>query len=293
MKFLTPPDVSSSIPKTDTPGINDQDTAADFSIACRDQLFDILAGYLSIQDEFNPEVGFAPRTGIRKAGQKFTVRPRPEENISWIREFRPDVEIEYITDQQNTRVTRLLEIGGAIELQDSSILFFQRSANFERLVAPFEIRPGQSIAPGDYQFEQYVAFFSSDRSRMFSTELRGSKGSFFDGHKDSYRVGFQFQPSYQFGAEVLWNHDDITLPSGDFTTTLTTTRLRYSFTTTMFLNALIQYSSTWREISSNIPFNFIYKPLSDLFLVYNERRTTTGEVVERALIAKLTYLFNF
>ena len=33
--------------------------------------------------------------------------------------------------------------------------------------------------------------------------------------------------------------------------------------------------------------------MSDLFLIYNERRSTTGEVIERALIAKLTYAFNF
>ncbi len=128
---------------------------------------------------------------------------------------------------------------------------------------------------------------------MFSVETRVATGSFYDGDKDSYRAGFQFQPGYKFGAELSWNHEDVTLPSGDFTTTLTTTRLRYSFTTAMFLNALIQYNSSLREISSNIRFNWIYKPLSDLFLVYNERRATTGEVVERALIAKLTYLFDF
>ena len=61
----------------------------------------------------------------------------------------------------------------------------------------------------------------------------------------------------------------------------------------MFLNALIQYNSTVREVESDIRFNYIYKPLSDFFLVYNERRTTTGEVTERALIAKVTYLFDF
>ena len=61
----------------------------------------------------------------------------------------------------------------------------------------------------------------------------------------------------------------------------------------MFLNALIQYNSDLKEISSNIRFNFIHKPLSDLFLVYNERRSSTGEVTERALIAKLTYVFSF
>ncbi len=61
----------------------------------------------------------------------------------------------------------------------------------------------------------------------------------------------------------------------------------------MFLNALIQYNSTQKEISSNIRFNFTYKPLSDLFLVYNERRSSTGEVIDRAFIGKLTYVFDF
>jgi len=61
----------------------------------------------------------------------------------------------------------------------------------------------------------------------------------------------------------------------------------------MFLNALIQYNSTRQELASNLRFNFTYKPLSDFFLVYNERRSTTGEVTERALIGKLTYIFDF
>ena len=92
---------------------------------------------------------------------------------------------------------------------------------------------------------------------------------------------------------ATWTHDDIALPSGDFSTDLVTTNLQYSFNTRMFLNALIQYNSDFKEISSNIRFNWIHKPMSDLFLIYNERRSTTGEVIERALIAKLTYAFNF
>ena len=41
------------------------------------------------------------------------------------------------------------------------------------------------------------------------------------------------------------------------------------------------------------PSDSINRPLNDLFVVYNERRATTGEVRERALIVKLTYLFDF
>ena len=76
-------------------------------------------------------------------------------------------------------------------------------------------------------------------------------------------------------------------------TDLLAARVNYSFNPSMSLNALIQYNSELREIDSNIRFNFIHKPLSDFFLVYNETRSSTGEVVERALIAKLTYVFSF
>ena len=116
---------------------------------------------------------------------------------------------------------------------------------------------------------------------------------FFDGEKDTYSLGFRLQPNYHFTADVSWEHDEVALPSGDFSTNLVNTRLLYSFNPRMFLNALIQYNNTVREVESNIRFNYIYKPLSDFFLVYNERRTTTGEVTERALIAKITYLFDF
>jgi hypothetical protein len=62
----------------------------------------------------------------------------------------------------------------------------------------------------------------------------------------------------------------------------------------VFLNALLQYNTDARQWSSNVRFNLIHHPLSDFFLVYNERRDTrSSELINRALIAKLTYLFAF
>jgi hypothetical protein len=47
-------------------------------------------------------------------------------------------------------------------------------------------------------------------------------------------------------------------------------------------------------VSSNIRFNFIHHPLSDLYVVYNDGRdTTSGRLMERSLIVKLTNLFDF
>jgi hypothetical protein len=84
------------------------------------------------------------------------------------------------------------------------------------------------------------------------------------------------------------------LPEGEFNTNLLTSRVNYSFSTRLFLNALIQYNSDARQWSTNVRFNFIHRPLSDFFLVYNDQRDgRTGDMLNRALIAKMTYLLAF
>ena len=293
LNFFQYLDISSYLMKTDTSGISGKDKAADLNVEWNDRFMNLKAEHLSIQDNFNPEVGFVPRRGIRKSTGEVTLRPRPGEAIPWIREFRPSAAVEYLTDQENVLQTRRVDQNVSIGFEDSSNFWFTRRKRFERLDEPFEIRPGQFIPAGGYDFVEYSSSVSSNRSRMFSASIMLRSGDFFDGHKNSYQLDFAFRPSYHFAAEVDWSRENLELPSGDFKTNLVTTRMNYSFTPHMFLDALIQYNSTAKEIASNIRFNFIYKPLSDLFLVYNERRSTTGSVLDRALILKLTYIFDF
>ena len=293
LRFFNNLDINTSLLKTDTTSVDDQEMAGTFSVTWSDPRFDMEARYLDIEENFNPEVGFVPRVGIRKSRGKFVYKPRPGERISRIREFQPSITMDYITNQEDILETRLLRSGFATIFQNGEILQFTYQSRFERLEVPFEIRPTQKISVGDYSFDEFTAAFSTDQSKMLVGIGSITKGDFFDGEKDSYRVDLGFHPGYHLATDLTWRHDDVRLPSGDFTTTLVTSRSRYSFSTTIFLNALIQYNSALREISSNIRFNWIYKPLSDFFLVYNERRATTGEVRERALIAKFTYVFDF
>ena len=288
LRFFDYLDVVPLALKTESPDRPGKDTATNISVRWRDQFWDLLAEHLNIEENFNPEVGFVPRTGIRKTRGRFSLKPRPEQ-VAWIRQWEPAVEANYIEDQEGTLETRTVETSVTIRFEDSSNLVFRQNANFERLDEPFPIRPEQEIPVGDYWFDEFSVAFASDGSRVLSGSAAVRTGSFYDGDKDSYSLGVRFQPNYHFTADVSWDHDEITLPSGDFTTNLVNTRLLYAFNPRTFLNALIQYNNTVREIESNIRFNFIHRSLSDLFLVYNEVRATTGEVRERAFIAKVTY----
>jgi len=291
--FLNHLDVTSFFLKTETPDVGNEDMAGNITAAWNDQRMELEGQYLVVGENFNPEVGFVPRKGMEKSRVRTTWTPRPGERIPWIREFRVLNRLDYITDTSGTLETRQMETRFRVDFQNGSRFSVGRDFRFERLTEPFFIRPDEAIPPGDYDFSEYSALLIIDRSRMFSGEARLGTGDFFDGHRDSYRFLFGFRSGYRFASELTWTHDDIALPSGDFSTDLVITNLQYSFNTRMFLNALIQYNSELKEISSNIRFNWIHKPLSDLFLIYNERRSTTGEVIERALIGKLTYAFNF
>ena len=301
-RFFNYLDVSSYVLNTDTPGIEEKDMAGFIRMAWRDRLFNMEASHVSIQENFNAEVGFVQRGGydrdegvgraMRKSSGEFSLTPRPEGRIPWVREFRPSIQVDYITDADNVLETREVNSRFSIEFNNSSFLSVGRRSTFERLVEEDEILD-EILLPGDYQFEETTATLSSDRSRMFSGSINWSDGEFYNGERTSYGVGLGFSPNAQFGLDVFWSHADLSFPTRDFTTDLVSTRVGYSFNTNMFLNALIQYSSRDGLIASNIRFNLIHKPLSDFFLVYNEQRSPEGDVLDRALIAKLTYLFSF
>jgi hypothetical protein len=56
---------------------------------------------------------------------------------------------------------------------------------------------------------------------------------------------------------------------------------------------LIQYNSLVDRASANIRVNFIHRPGSDLFIVFNEERdtgTSAWRVQNRTSVVKLTYL---
>ena len=110
----------------------------------------------------------------------------------------------------------------------------------------------------------------------------------------AYSIAPALRLNEHFNASVSLQINDIDLPVASYVSTLVATRLNYSFNTRIFLNALVQYNSDTQQWSSNVRFNVIHRPLSDLFLVYNERRLdTTGDLVDRSVIAKVTYLMAF
>jgi hypothetical protein len=100
-----------------------------------------------------------------------------------------------------------------------------------------------------------------------------------------------FRFSERLNASFSYTHNDIALREGAFKTNLLGLRANYAFSTSVFVKTFVQYNSESDQWSSNLRFNLIHRPLSDLFIVYNDRRDAAGGgVLDRAMIVKLTYM---
>ena len=66
----------------------------------------------------------------------------------------------------------------------------------------------------------------------------------------------------------------------------------------MFVSALVQYNSSNDALSTNVRLRWEYRPGSELFIVYDERRdtlvpTSFPQLENRAFIIKMNRLFRF
>ena len=286
-------DVNAYIAKTSTRDVSGNDFAGRIAYRYTERTVGFGASFSSIDDNFNPEVGFAPRIGVRRTSGNFQYNYRQPWGRSFLREIRPSLEADYFTDQQNDVVSRYVNFRLTFRLQNGGFISLGRNANLERLDEAFEIHPDATIPTGFYTFPDNFVTVFSDPSRVLSGNARVSVGDFYSGTKRSYSLGASFKLAPRFVAEGAWSFNDVELAEGDFTTQLLTTRVAYNFSTSMFLNALVQYNNVTNQWASNIRFNFLHRPLSNIFIVYNDLRDESGEVVDRALIAKFTYLFDF
>ena len=70
-------------------------------------------------------------------------------------------------------------------------------------------------------------------------------------------------------------------------------RVEYSFNPKMSMNSFIQYNNDSGQLSSNIRFRLIHRPLSDIYVVYNDIHDRKQSTADWSLTVKYTRLFSF
>ncbi len=296
-QFYQKLEFDSYILRSQTPGKSGRDQAQRFQTAWRDEEVNISAEYNTVQANFNPEVGFVRRGANTQYAGDFAWRPLLRQS-DVIRNLNFSTSIDYYEGSETGTVeTRTQEANVGIQFENSGSISFTVNQTFDRLAKAFLIHrsaPEVSIGAGDYTYRTYGLSANSGQSRKFSVSGSFNNGEFWDGRRKSVGGGFGWNPNAHFGVDLTYSRNRVNLPQErSFTTELMGSRFTYAFNPRSFLNAFIQYNADTRQVSSNIRLDFIHHPLSHLYIVYNDRRDASGQLLERALILNLTNLFNF
>ena len=285
-------EISSYLLKSSTPGKSGSDQARQFETGWLGADFTITALYHETQQNFNPEVGFIRRRNTEKTSGDMSWRPRLE-GSDRVRNLTFSARIDYFSDNAGEIETRDQTIGAGVAFSDGANLNLSATRTFDRLADDFALS-GVTIPVGDYRYDTYSATFRSNASRMISGNVGYEFGGFWNGRRDSESFGVSIKPNPHLNFSLNFSRNHVRLADGEFDTNLLGTRILYTFTTKVLLNAFVQYNTDAHQFSSNVRFHIIHHPLSDFFIVFNEQRDSqTGEVLDRALILKLTHLFSF
>jgi hypothetical protein len=292
-RFFQRLEIASYLMRTDTPDKDGRDQARMGEVAWRDDDFSVEGRYETLHDNFNPEVGFVRRRDVEHYSTGVSWLPR----VRWSPLMRNLVfsgQFDYYGNSHGHLETREQQLTAGIDFNNGGSIDLSFLPTFERLRSPFAIRSDLAIAPGDYDYRRWQMSYNSDRSRLLSGNVTIGAGGFWDGDSTSVTGELDLKSNQHLTIGATLGRNMVDLPDGSFSTTLVGARIQYAFTSKMFLNSFLQYNADTDRITTNTRFNLIHRPLSDLYVVYNDQRDTTGgTLVGRALILKFTNMFDF
>ena len=287
--------INSYVAKTQTPGLAGNDMAFFGRIAYRDPAWNLWVNYLDVQDNFSDEVGFVQRRGVKTTKAYFSPTPRPGK--ASIRMLEPMFVLTYVTDQQNRMVTRTQHFMNGFYMDDGSFINVIYQRNLDVLDVPFQIQPTVTIPVGSYTFDELDLTYNTNPARRFYERVTYQPMQFYGGTRHTVTGAVGVRATSHLSSELQFSRNDVRLPYGDFLANLAILRVDFAMSPRATLRSLTQYNSLTHEVTTSVRFNFIYRPGSDLYVVYNGLQQTalpygTFGPSDRQLVVKMNYLLT-
>ncbi len=270
-----------------------------FNLGRNTRNFSAIIDAVSIDEEFNSDLGFIRRKDIFKVANILEGRYWPTKGK--INRYQLQV-FNVITWRQNLDFLYSdynLSVEGTAEFKTLERLQARFQKRYVFLVNEFEPtgKDGALPLPANtgYHFNRFDIDFQSDQRKLFSFAINPSVGEFFNGERWSVesRFNMRFQPKVELGLNLQYDHIQLPEPYSTTDIWLVSPRATITFSKSVFWSTLVQYSNQRDNLGINSRLQWRFAPLSDLFIVYNDNYfVNTLMPRSRSLNLKLTYWLN-
>jgi hypothetical protein len=268
-------------------------SAAGLTVSYPNDKWEALLTYKRVGRNFDPSLGFVPRRDV----QLFNIEVNNHTRVSrgsfqqLTHEFQPFVATDLSGRWESYRIFMAplnwrFRTGDRVE--------FNVNPTGERLAAPFTVS-NVTISPGTYRWRQYRLEASTAQKRRLYNQLTWWFGGFYGGKLDQIVWTGAWNPTALFTVEFTGERDVGRLPTGDFTTTLVGNRLRVNLSPDLSIASYVQYDTQSRSIGTNTRLRWTFRPVADLFVVYNHNIRSLADrwqLDSNQLLVKLQYAWR-
>jgi hypothetical protein len=283
--------------KTSTPGLQGRDFAYGAQVRYPNDLVNAGYSWQDVGENFNPQLGYVRRRGVRINSLSARLGPRPQ--IWSIRQLTVGFGFDnYYSTIHNTLESRnwtFTPIG--LNLHGGQRLEYTVTHNFERLFEPFAIHRGIAIPKGDYSFVQHSLTYRSPSNAPLSYTLEYDKGAFYSGKSDQFTGTLSWRKTARLTTGFEFRQYWVRLKEGNFNTSLAIFRLDYSFNPYVHLTNFLQYDTNSQNIGLQSRLYWIIRPGNEIYLLFNHEWQETAlerfAAVRTDARVKLNYTFRF
>ena len=270
-----------------------------FNLGKNTRNFSAILDAVSIDEEFNSDLGFIRRKDIFKVANILEGRYWPKKGK--INRYQLQM-FNVVTWRQNLDFLYSdynFNLEGTAEFKTLERIQARFQKRYVYLTDEFEPtgKEGAVPLPADtgYHFNRLELEFQSDQRKLFSFGIEPSYGEFFNGERWSVegRLNMRFQPKVELGLNVQYDHIELPEPYSTTDIWLVSPRATITFSKSVFWSTLVQYSNQRDNLGINSRLQWRFAPLSDLFIVYNDNYfVNTFMPRSRSLNLKFTYWLN-
>jgi hypothetical protein len=247
----------------------------------------------TVGDGFNAEVGFVPRSNYWRFEPRVEFRILPESGLVFRHSFT--IEGDVFTDENMNITDENTRVRYSIQFRNTSFISFTAFNEYIQLLNSFDPTRsgGERLQAGeDFRFNRYGVTYRSDSRENFFYNISAYNGGFYNGNRLmlSSSLNYRYQPFGSIALDFQYNKLDFPKPYSSADLFLVGPKFDVSFTDQLFLSTFVQYNSQIDNININTRFQWRFRPVSDLYVVYTDNYFPDNlKVKNRALILKLSY----
>lgn len=249
----------------------------------------------SVGENYIAETGYVPRTGYNLINPEFGFLWLPNKRVI---SHGISTSADYYFNFDLQQLEHEIKLMYKFEFRDRSIFDIGIKDEYTKLENDFDpTHISQTKLTAGTEYNSKVGFFEyfSDTRKAFNFWTSGATGGFYSGNINQIKgqITYRYQPYLNMSLNISYNDINLPAPFKRSQFWLLGPKLDLTMSDKVFFSSYVQYNEQIDNMNVNLRFQWRYKPVSDLFIVYTDNYYTGDWTPRnRALVVKLSYWFN-